>query len=116
MGVSKGEEGVGIAPEWVAVSSFGRRRSLSDLVVWGFPEFSRKIFPLKPFFPLPNLFSPHLSPPSNSSAPQTPPYNSLAQAFSSPCYPFPLLFLLQTPSYLLKAPIRPPPNTFGIPP
>ena len=27
-----------IAPEWVAVSSFGRRRSLSDLAVWGFPE------------------------------------------------------------------------------
>ena len=27
-----------IAPEWVAVSGFGRRRSLSDLAVWGFPE------------------------------------------------------------------------------
>ena len=38
-----------IAPEWVAVSSFGRRRFLSNLAVWGFPEFSRKIFPLKPY-------------------------------------------------------------------
>jgi len=53
-----------IAPEWVAVSGFGRRRSLSDLAVWGFPEFSRKIFPLKPFFPPPNpFFSPRSPPP-----------------------------------------------------
>ena len=48
-----------IAPERVAVSGFGRRRSLSDLAVWGFPEISRKIFPLKPLFhPFSTLFLP----------------------------------------------------------
>ena len=81
-----------IAPEWVAVSSFGRRRSLSDLAVWGFPEFSRKIFPLKPFPPFLPFFSP-LLPSSNSSDPQTPPSNSLEQVFISPFYPLLPLFL-----------------------
>jgi len=86
-----------IAPEWVAVSGFGRRKSLSDLAVWGFPEFSRKIFPLKPFIsPLHSFFSPStLS--SNSFSPQTPPFNSLEQAFISPFYSLKPLFLLQTP-------------------
>jgi len=45
-----------IAPEWVAVSGFGRRRSLSDLTVWGFPEtFPENLPPqalLSPFSPL----------------------------------------------------------------
>jgi len=44
-----------IAPEWVAVSGFGRRRSLSDLAVWGFPEtFPENLPPqahLSPFSP-----------------------------------------------------------------
>ena len=76
-----------IAPERVAVSGFGRRRSLSDLAVWGFPEFSRKIFPLKPFTtPLHPFFSSSaLS--SHSSTPQNPPFTSLDQAVS-PFLPF----------------------------
>ena len=77
-----------IAPEWVAVSGFGRRRSLSDLAVWGFPEFSRKIFPLKPFFPPRNPFFSPSTLSSNYSSLQTPPSTSLDQAFISPGYPF----------------------------
>jgi len=60
MGVSKGEEGVGDRPRTGGGLWFGRRRSLSDLAVWGFPEISRKIFPLKPFS---TLFSPPRPPP-----------------------------------------------------
>ena len=70
-----------IAPERVAVSSFGRRRSLSDLAVWGFPEISRKIFPLKPSFPFSPLFLPSTFS-FISFTPQTPPSNSLEQAYS----------------------------------
>jgi len=105
-----------IAPEWVAVSGFGRRRSLSDLAVWGFPEIFPENLPpqalLSPFSP--HFLSLDLS--SNSSSSQTPPFNSLAQTFISPCYPPTLLVLLQTLSYPLKSPIGSPPNTSGIPP
>ena len=87
-----------IAPEWVAVSGFGRRRSLSDLAVWGFPEFSRKIFPLKPFS---TLFLP-FDPSFNSFTPQNPLSTSLDRTFLPflPLPPFfpsfkPLLNLLQ---------------------
>ena len=47
-----------IAPEWVAVSGFWRRRSLSDLAVWGFPEFPGKSSPSIPSPPLSTPFSP----------------------------------------------------------
>ena len=90
MGVSKGGgRGQVIAPERVAVSGFGRRRSLSDLAVWGFPEFSRKIFPLKPFLtPFHPFFSPSVSS-FKSSTSQNPLPNSLDQALS----PFLPLFI-----------------------
>ena len=77
-----------IAPEWVAVSGFGRRRSLSDLAVWGFPE----TFPEN--LPPQALFSP-LTLSCNSSYPQTPPSNSLEKAFISLFYPLTLFFLLR---------------------
>jgi len=93
-----------IAPEWVAVSGFGRRRSLSDLAVWGFPEFSRKIFPLKPFFPLLNPFFSPSTLSSNSSSPQTPPFNSLDLAFSP--------FLPLLPSFSSLQPFFPPFSPF----
>ena len=76
-----------IAPERVAVSGFGRRRSLSDLAVWGFPETFPENLPPQA---LPTPFSPFflpLDPSSNSFAPQTPPFNSLEQACISPFYP-----------------------------
>ena len=114
-----GGRGQVIAPERVAVSSFGRRKSLSDLAVWGFPEFSRKIFPLKL---LHTLFHPFFFPStssSNSPTPQNPPYNSLDQAFSPflpplPLFPSSLLFLPL--SVLYQSTIGPPLNIFGIPP
>ena len=92
-----------IAPERVAVSSFWRKRSLSDLAVWGFPEFSRKIFPLKPFFHPFHPFFHSSTLPFTSSIPQTPSSNSLEQVSISPFYlPFPLF----PPSTLLN-PYRP---------
>jgi len=82
-----------IAPEWVAVSGFGRRGSLSYLAVWGFPETFPENLPPQA---LPNPFHPFFSPSTitfNSSFPQTPSSNALAQTFISPCYlsypPFP---------------------------
>ena len=114
-----------IAPEWVAVSGFGRRRSLPDLAVWGFPEFSRKIFPLKPFPPLFAPFSPSRAFPPILSPPQTPPSNSLEQVCISPFYPLALLFFLQLlptlSRHLLATSIGPPKRPFlglfrGFPP
>ena len=82
-----------IAPEWVAVSGFGRRRSLSDLAVWGFPEtFPENLPPQALFSSFLPLFLPSTLA-SNSSFPQTPPPNSLEQAFISPFYLFPSFFL-----------------------
>jgi len=70
-----------IAPERVAVSGFGRRRSLSDLAVWGFPETFPEnlppqafIYPFPPFFLAIDLLLQFLPP-------QTPPSNSLEKAF-----------------------------------
>jgi len=112
MGVSKGEGGGRWSPPngWRSLV-FGRRRSLSDLAVWGFPEISRKIFPLKPFFPLPNPFFSLSILAFNPSTPQTPPSIALAQAFISPCYlsypPFPpptLIGPYWTPSEHLRNP------------
>ena len=98
-----------IAPEWVAVSSFGRRRSLSDLAVWGFPETFPENLPPQA---LPHPFFSPLPSPFNSSTPQTTIYNSLEQAFINPLYPFNPLF----PPPTSLSPIGPSPNTFGIPP
>ena len=81
-----------IAPEWVAVSGFGRRRSLSDLAVWGFPETFPENLPPQA---LPTPFHPFFSPSTlspNSFTPKTPPSNSLAPTFISLCYPPTLLF------------------------
>ena len=61
----------------------------------GFPKFSRKIFPLKPFLP---PFHPFFFPSTlsfNSSFTQTPPSNSLEQALIS-------LFYLATPFFSSK--------------
>jgi len=103
-----------IAPEWVAVSGFGRKRSLSDLAVWGFPEFSRKIFPLKPSFLLPNPFFSPSTLSFNSSTPKTSSSNSLAQVFISPRYPPTLFFSSQplpTSSRPLSDLLRTPPES-----
>jgi len=106
MGVSKGEGGGRWSPPngWrsLVLGEGGPCR------IWrsgGFPKLSRKIFPLKPFpthsHPFPPFFSPSTSS-SNSFTSQTPPFNSLAQAFNSPCYPSTLFFLLQTPPTLSR--------------
>ena len=86
----------GIAPEWVAVSGFGWKRSLSDLAVWGFPEISRKIFPLKPYSTLFHPFFSPLAASSNSSTPQNPPFTSLDQAYSPFLPSTPPFFSLRT--------------------
>ena len=97
-----GGRGQVIAPEWVAVSSFGRRRSLSDLAVWGFPEIFPENLPpqallsslLTPFLPLDYFLQ--------FFHPQTPSFNSLTQAVISPCYlPYPLF-----PPLTLLSPYR----------
>ena len=88
MGVSKGEGGGRWSPPngWRSLG-FGRRRSLSDLAVWGFPEtFPENLPPQAPFNPFPPFFLP-LTPSSNSSTPQNPPSNSLDQILS-PSLPF----------------------------
>ena len=108
MGVSKvGEEGWGRPRTGGGTLIFRRRRSLSDLAVWGFPEFSRKIFPLKPFFTLPNHFFSSSTLYFNPSSPQTPPFNSLGQAkkaFLPPKTLFSLHSLLKPLSALLRTP------------
>ena len=92
-----------IAPERVAVSSFGRRRSLSDLAVWGFPEFSRKIFPLKPFsHPFPPLFLP-LDPFLQFLHPSKPSPQLSRSGFFSLSTSFTLFLLLRT----LPSPFQP---------
>ena len=105
-----------IAPERVAVSGFGRRRSLSDLAVWGFPETFPENLPPQAPHSSPNPFFSPSTLPSNSFASQTPPYNSLEQAFIS-------LFYLSYPPFPSSTSSYPPyvligrlPNTSGIPP
>ena len=88
-----------IAPEWVAVSGFGRRRSLSALAVWGFPEFSRKIFPLKPCSTLFHLFSSSHPFPPIPLPPQNPLSTSLDQV-NSPFLPFQPHFFSSEPFLL----------------
>ena len=76
-----------IAPERVAVSGFGRRRSLSDLAVWGFPGTFPENLPPQALFPLLTTFTPPTTLSSKSSTPQTPPSNSLGKpekAFPTP--------------------------------
>ena len=103
-----------IAPERVAVSSFGRRRSLSDLVVWWFPEtFPENLPPqalLSPFsslFLLFTLFLQFLHP----SKPSLQLSRSGFFAFSTPPTSFFLLFTLPTllqSSLALSDPLRTP--------
>ena len=92
-----------IAPERVAVSSFGRRRSLSDLAVWGFPEFSRKIFPLKPFLHPCHPFFPILALSSNSSSPS----NAFLQLSRSGPFTFSTLLPLFFSSFSLPTSFSP---------
>jgi len=90
-----------IAPEWVAVSGFGRRSSLSDLAVWGFPEtFPENLPPQALRHPFSPIFLPSPSS-SNSFTPQNPPSNSLERVIS-PFLPLTHLFLL------LRTPLSPP--------
>ena len=72
-----------IAPEWVAVSSFWRRRSLSRLAVWRFPETFPENLPPQALISPPQPFFLPSTLPANSFTPQTPPPNSLEQAYIS---------------------------------
>jgi len=89
-----------IAPEWVAVSGFGRRRSLSDLAVWGVSRnFPGKSSPSSPSFPFSPLFLPHdlllqFLPPSKPSL-------QLSRSGLFPLSTSPTLFLL------LRTPLSP---------
>ena len=93
-----------IAPEWVAVSGFGRKRSLSDLAVWGFPEtFPENLPPQALPHPFHPLFSPSTSS-FNSSTLQNPLFTSLDRAFSP--------FLPLLPSFYPFEPFLPPSSLF----
>ena len=87
-----------IAPEWVAVSGFGRRRSLSDLAVWGFPETFPENLP-------PQALSSSFSPPRPSPPIPSPSNTSLQLSrsglFTLSTLPTPF-FLLQTLSFSLQ--------------
>ena len=112
MGVSKGEGGGRWSPPngWqsLVLGEGGPCR------IWrsgGFPNFPGKSSPSSPSPPSSTPFSPStLS--FNSFIPQTPPSNSLEQAFISLFYPPNSLFLPPTS----LNPIGPSPNTSGIPP